>query len=50
MRETSRIDNLNCKTQAHTRVCKENKLEKITTHMETPLRLKVSEGSYSKSG
>ena len=22
------MDNINCKTQAHTRVCKENKLEK----------------------
>ena len=28
MRETSKLYNLNCKTQAHARVCKENKLEK----------------------
>ena len=27
MRETSIMDNLNCKMQAHARVCKENKLE-----------------------
>ena len=27
MRETSIMDNLNCKTQAHARVCEENKLE-----------------------
>ena len=25
MRETSTMDNLNCKMQAHARVCKENK-------------------------
>ena len=27
MRETSKMNNLNCKMQAHARVCKENKLE-----------------------
>ena len=27
MRETSIMDNLKCKTQAHARVCEENKLE-----------------------
>ena len=27
MRETNIIDNLNCKTQAHARVCEENKLK-----------------------
>ena len=27
MRETSIMDNLNCKMQAYVRVCKENKLE-----------------------
>ena len=27
MRETSIMDKLNCKTQAHARVCEENKLE-----------------------
>ena len=35
MRETSIMDNLNCKTQAHASVCKENKeLEKenMTAH------------------
>ena len=26
MRETSIMNNLNCKTQAHARVCKENKI------------------------
>ena len=29
MRETSIIDNKNCKTQAHARVCEENKLEEL---------------------
>ena len=28
MRETSIMNNLNCKTQAHVRVCEEEKLEK----------------------
>ena len=27
MRETSIVDNLNCKTQAHARGCEENKFE-----------------------
>ena len=27
MRETSIMNNLNCKTQAHARMCEENKLE-----------------------
>ena len=27
MRETSLMDNLNCKMQAHARVCEKNKLE-----------------------
>ena len=27
MQETSIMDNINCKTQAHARVCEENKLE-----------------------
>ena len=27
MRETSMMNNLNCKMQAHARVCEENKLE-----------------------
>ena len=27
MRETSIVDNKKCKTQAHARVCEENKLE-----------------------
>ena len=31
MRETSVMNNLNCKTQAHVRVCKENKLEEKMT-------------------
>ena len=29
MRETGIMDNLNCKMQAHARVCKENKLEEL---------------------
>ena len=29
MRETSIVDNKNCKTQAHARVCEENKLEEL---------------------
>ena len=29
MKETSIMDNLNCKMQAYARVCEENKLEKI---------------------
>ena len=35
MRETSIMDKLNCKTQAHASVCKENKeleKEKMTAH------------------
>ena len=34
MRETSILDNSNCKTQAHARVCKENKLEELTLELE----------------
>ena len=41
MRETSTMDNLNCKIQAHARVCEENKLEEKTTPNETILLLKV---------
>ena len=47
MRETSILDNKNYKTQAHARVCEENKLEELeleeknTTPIETILRLKV---------
>ena len=47
MRETSILDNKNYKTQAHARVCEENKLEELeleleekTTPIETILRLK----------
>ena len=29
MRETSIMNNLNCKMQAHARVCEENKLEEL---------------------
>ena len=47
MRDTSIIDNLNCKTQAYTRVCKENELKKITP-IETILY--EFEGSYRKNG
>ena len=35
MRETSIMDNLNCKTQAHARVYKENKLELELEENET---------------
>ena len=31
MRETSIMNNLNCKMQVHTGVCEENKLENKTT-------------------
>ena len=51
MRETSIINNLNCKMQAHARVCEENKLEKkrlLRTPIETILH--EFEGSYKKSG
>ena len=40
MRETIKMENFNCKTQAHTRVCEEYKLEKIIPY-ETILRLKL---------
>ena len=32
------MNNLNCKMQAHARVCEENKLEEKTTPFETILR------------
>ena len=48
MRDTSIIDNLNCKTQAYTRVCKENELEKMTP-IETIL-CEFEGGSYRKNG
>ena len=35
------MDNLNCKMQAHARLCKENNLEEKTTPIETILQLKV---------
>ena len=42
MRETSIMDNLNCKMQAHARVCKENKLEEEKMKpIEIILRLKM---------
>ena len=46
MRETSIMDNKNCKTQAHARVCEEDKLEELelekkTTPIESILGLKV---------
>ena len=40
MKETSITDNLNCKMQAHARVCEENELEK-TTPIEIKLWLKM---------
>ena len=40
MRETSIMDNLHGKMQAHSRVCEENKLEKMMP-TETILWLKV---------
>ena len=35
------MDNLNCKMQAHVRVCEENKLEENMMSIETILWLKV---------
>ena len=34
MRETSTMNNLNCKMQAHARVCEENKLEELEEELE----------------
>ena len=39
--KTSTMDNLNCKIQAHARMCEENKLEEKATPNETILQLKV---------
>ena len=40
--ETSTMDNLNCKMQAHARVCEENiELEEKATSIETILWLKA---------
>ena len=46
MRETSILDNKKCKTQAHARMCEENKLEELElekkmTSIESILQLKV---------
>ena len=41
MRETSIINNLSYKMQAHARVCEENKLEEKMMPIETILQLKV---------
>ena len=45
MRETSIVDINKCKTQAHARVCEENRLEELklekTTPIESILRLQV---------
>ena len=41
MRETSIIDNLNCKMQTHARVSEENKLEEKTMPIEIILQSKV---------
>ena len=45
MRKTSIMNNLNCKMQAHARVCEENKLEEknllLRMPIETILRLEV---------
>ena len=38
---TSTMDNLNCKMQAHARVCEENKLDEKMMPIETILQLKV---------
>ena len=61
MREINIVVNKNCKTQAHARVHKENKLEeelleleleeKKTTPIKSILQLRCEfEGSYKKSG
>ena len=45
------MDNLNCKMQAHARVCEESKLEEKTIPIETILWLRCKfERSYRKSG
>ena len=49
MRETSIMDNLNCKMQVHARVSEENKLEK-TTPIKIILHRCKFEVSYKKSG
>ena len=41
MRETSIMDNLNCKMQSHARVSEENKLEEKTMPIEIILSLKA---------
>ena len=41
MKETSIMNNLNCKMQAHARVCEENKLEEKTIPNETILQFEV---------
>ena len=41
MRETSTMDNLSCKMQAHARVCEENELEEKTMPIEIILWLKA---------
>ena len=54
---TSIVDNKNCKTQAHARVCEENKLE-LELELEKKWRLlnqicgwrSEFKGSYKKSG
>ena len=57
MRETNVLDNLNYKTQAHARVCKESKIEleleeNYDGYWDNKLCGKRSkfEGSYRKSG
>ena len=39
MRETSTMDNLNCKMQVRARVCKENKLEELELEKMMPIEI-----------
>ena len=51
--EASIMDNLNCKIQAHARVCKENKLEEKSDAYWNNFAVNgasLNKGSYRKSG
>ena len=51
MRETSIMDNLNCKMQTHARVCEENKLEEKWHLLKQFCSKRYEfEGSYKMSG
>ena len=50
MRETSIMNNLNYKMQAHARVCEENKLEELCLLKQFCSYKYEFEGSYRKNG